>query len=845
MVHSFGALLRESRRNAGLTQEQLAARASISSQAVGALERGTRRFPHQHTITRLADALGLDGERRDAFTAAAVRPSSPPAAPTGEPHRGALPRQLPPPAALTGRDQLVDEIAARLRQTGAVDRHTVLLVGAGGIGKTALALAVGHRLAEEFSDGQLFADLRGAHEQPVDPHVVVGRFLRALGVRPAEVPADPDERLASYRSLLAGRRMLLVLDDATAEEQVRPLLPPAEGCATIVTSRRHLGALLGAARWTVPALSTEDAPRLLARIAGAARIADEPAAAAVVAACGYSPLAICVAAGRLAVRPHWSVAELGRRLTAEHGRLDALSVGDLDVRASIGLSYQALSAPQRRLFRRLALHWAPDWPAWVADQLCGGRAEPMLDELVNVHLVEPVGVDAVGQQRFRLHDLIAEFARERARAEERSADLDRITEGLLRAWLALAGVADDAFGHGYDYGAGLPADPAPPRAAPAVGVAPAAWFETERGTLVAAVGRASRLGHAEIAGALALRLAGFLRVRGHRDDCLGTLREALGVRRSGEPDRLRLRLAQTLFSTLLDHDLDAEMPHLTRDALASARALGEPDLLIRALTQAGLYAKRRGRLGEAADFYERSLAACDGSTPLLTSTALSSVAAIYAEAGRPRDALPLSERAVAIQRAAGAPVMTALRLLTHADVLADLERTAEAEVALAEAVELCRAAGHQAALAYAELRLGELATRQGRWDIASTLVGRALAMFDELGDAGSTAYAARSLGDLALARGHLHAALAPFYRALRTWQRLRLPLEAARVHARLDVTLRALGEPTAAQHRSTCDEILRDLGLDERALRLRSERDPGPSPTAHHRGPSLTATSNV
>ena len=513
-----------------------------------------------------------------------------------------------------------------------------------------------------------------------------------------------------------------------------------------------------------------------------------------------------------------------------------MSVGDLDVRASIGLSYQALSHPQRQLIRRLALLWAPDWPAWVADELCGGRAEPMLDELVNVHLVEPLGVDAVGQQRFRLHDLIAEFGRERARAEESSDGLDRMTEGLLRAWLALAGVANDAFGHGYDYGVGLPADHAPRRNATTARTAPADWFETERVTLVTAVGRAARLGHADVAGALALRLAGFLRIRGHRDDHIGTLREALAVGRASGHDRLRLRLAQTLFSALLDHDLDTEMPHLTKDALASARALGEPDLLIRALMQAGLYAKRRGRLSEAADYYERSLAACGDSTPLLTSTALSSVAAIYTEAGRPQDALPLSERAVAIQRTAGAPVMTALRLLTHADVLADLEQVTESETALAEALELSQAAGHQAAQAYAEIRLGELATRQGRWEAANTLLRRALATFERLGDAGSTAYALRSLGDLMLAQGRPQAALEPFHRALRTWQRLRLPLEAARVHARLDLTLYALGDPSAAEHRSTCDQILCDLGLDERVLRLHLER---------RRSPSLTATSNV
>ncbi len=720
---------------------------------------------------------------------------------------------------------MIVEIVARLRQADSGEARTALLVGPGGIGKTALALAVGHRIANEFTDGQLFADLRGAQEQPVDPHVVLGRFLRALGVPPAEVPADNDERLAAYRSLLAGRQMLLLLDDAATEEQVRPLLPPAEGCATIITSRRHLGALVGTARWTIPALVPEDARRLLARIAGAARIAAEPAAAAQVAnACGYSPLALCVAAGRLAVRPHWSVAELGRRLTAEHGRLDALSVGDLDVRASIGLSYRALGHVHRQLIRRLALLWMPDWPAWVADELAAGPAEPLLDELVNVHLLEPVGVDAVGQQRYRLHDLVAEFARERALAEENADDLDRMTHDILRAWLALASVADDASGHGYEYGNDLLNCPVPPGPSAVARAAPVSWFEVERVTLVAAVGRARRLGRADLAGALALRLAGFLRVHGHRDDQISTLREALAAVRSGGHDRLRLRLAQTLFTAYVDQDLDAEMPALTEEMLAWARALGEPDLLIRALLQAGLYAKRRGRLNEAARYYEQSLAACGDASPLLVSTALSSVAVAYAEAGRPQDALPLSERAVAIQRTAGAPVITAMRLLIHGEVLAELGRLADAQTALAEALALHEAAGHAAARAYAEVRLADLAIRRGQWEIAGGLIGGALATFERLGDAGSAAYALRSLGDLALAQGRLREALEPLRRALDIWQRLRLPLEAARLHARLDQALSILDDPGAVEHRAACDRILHDLGLDARALRLHTQR---------------------
>ncbi len=489
---------------------------------------------------------------------------------------------------LIGREATITDIAARLAPAEITGGTTVLLVGPGGIGKSALAVAVGHRLAPVFPDGQLFVDLHGAQPDPVDPYAVLGRVLRALGVPRADVPADPDERLAAYRSVLADRRMLLVLDDAAAEEQVRPLLPPVDGCATIVTSRRHLGALVGATRWTVPALDRDDAVRLLARIAGDGRIAGEPVAATQVAdACGHTPLALCVAAGRLAVRSHWTVAELGRRLTAEHGRLDVLSFGDLDVRASIGLSYQALRPEQRQLLRRLGLLWTPDWPAWVADELCPGPAEPHLDELVNVHLVEAIGVDGAGQQRFRLHDLIAEFARERAYAEESADALDRVSAGLLRAWLAVAAEADEKLGHGYEYGTGLSPDPAPHRPAVTARVAPGDWFEAERATLVGAVGRAVRLGCGDVAAMLALRLAGFLRLRGHRDDQLGTLRQALAaVRRSG-PDELRLRVIETLCSALLDHDLDAEMPDLIAEMLTLAPALGRTELSIRALLKAG------------------------------------------------------------------------------------------------------------------------------------------------------------------------------------------------------------------------------------------------------------------
>ena len=555
MAVSFGELLRTCRRSACLTQEQLAVRASISSQAIGALERGTRRFPHQHTIARLADALALSGEQRSAFAAAAARQQAPigNGQPNGQPGGvrqspdtedartviagsvcGVVPRQLPPPpSALTGRDALIAEVSDELRRACPAGSRTAVLVGPSGTGKTAVALAVGHGLLPDFPDGQLFVDLRGMRHEPVDPYAILTRFLRAFGMASAEVPEDRDERLAAYRSVLAGRRVLLVLDDAAAEEQIRPLLPPTGDSVTIVTSRRRLGALVGSARWTVPALSRVDGLRLMARIAGPERVAAEPDAAGdVVEACGHSPLAICIAAGRLAVRRDRTVAELHRRLTVEQGRLDTLSIGDLDVRASIGLSYQALGPSHQVLFRRLGLLSAPEWPAWVADELVEESADRQLDELVNLHLVDPVGVDRIGQQRFRLHDLVADFAREHAAAEV--FDGDRVVARLLTVGHAPAGVADGGCGHGY--GSGPPVGPAPQRAAVTVRAAPADWFEVERSNLIAAMGHACRIGRSDLAGGFALRLAGSLRLRGRRVERVATFRRALTVASAGGGD---------------------------------------------------------------------------------------------------------------------------------------------------------------------------------------------------------------------------------------------------------------------------------------------------------------------
>ncbi|MGH3992977.1 MAG: NB-ARC domain-containing protein, partial [Pseudonocardiaceae bacterium] len=414
------------------------------------------------------------------------------------------------------------EITAVLRLEHHATAPIALLVGPGGIGKSSLALAAAYALAGAFPDGQLYADLRGNHGNAADPHAVVGRFLRALGVDGATLPDDRDERIAMYRSQLAGKRVLVVLDDAATERQARPLVPGTASCRALVTSRHQLGALVGAARWTIPVLTTIDAVELLARIVGQERVAAEPdAAGAIVGLCARLPLAVSVAAARLAVHPSWRLEDFRRRLAEERDRLDELTVGDLDVRASIGLSYRMLDPEPRRLLRRLGLIDAPDWPAWVACALVdstSAAAEGGLDRLVDVHLVEPLGRDAIDQHRFRLHDLVAAFARERALAEDGDAERAGALSRVLTGWLALATVADEAIPHH------LVRPPTTNRPDPPPDVkivdwdGANAWFEVERRSLVCAVDQACRSAWPDLAGPLALRLSGFLALRSYDDD---------------------------------------------------------------------------------------------------------------------------------------------------------------------------------------------------------------------------------------------------------------------------------------------------------------------------------------
>ncbi|MGH3906701.1 MAG: BTAD domain-containing putative transcriptional regulator [Pseudonocardiaceae bacterium] len=450
-----------------------------------------------------------------------------------------LPAQLPPDITdFTGREVTLATVHQHLAPRPGRSRTLPIaaIAGMAGAGKTALAVHAAHRLREHYPHGQLYVDLRGAQAQSLeatevldttevlDPAEVLARFLRALGVTGTAIPDDGAERGALYRSLLAGRRMLILLDNAAGEAQVRPLLPGTPGCAVLITSRVRLAGLSGAQLVDLGILQPDQAVELLTRVVGSRRVAAEPAAAGeLVRLCGYLPLAVRVAAVRLSARPHWQLARLATDLADEHHRLDELRLGDLDVRASLALSYLSLDETGRRVFRRLGLLSTSDFPPWVCAALLDlpqPRAEDLMDALVDAQVLDVAGSDAAGRQRYRCHDLLRVYAREVCTAQEPAGERLAALERAFGGWLVLA---EEAGARMADPVSGVTLESVScwrPDAT-IVGLAaadPAGWFQAEWTVLIEAVEQAHSIGSDQLACALGARLAPFYTIRGCHDD---------------------------------------------------------------------------------------------------------------------------------------------------------------------------------------------------------------------------------------------------------------------------------------------------------------------------------------
>jgi tetratricopeptide (TPR) repeat protein/transcriptional regulator with XRE-family HTH domain len=578
----FGGLLRQLRDEAGLTQDELAEAAQVSQRAISDLERGVNATARKDTAVLLAEALGLDGPARELFVAAA-RGRAPAgealaAAASGAGSAAAASRTLPHDiAAFTGRQAELSQLMARWAEAaaggGVLGIHAI--GGMAGIGKTTFAVHAAHRLADSFPDGQFFLPLH-AHtpgQRPVDPADALASLLLTAGVPAHQIPPGVDARAAVWRGHAAGKKILLVLDDATGHQQVRPLLPGTPGSLVLITSRRRLAALDDAAVVSLDTLAPGEAADLLARLAGRPGLdASDAGVAQLAALCGYLPLALGMTGRQLAHHPAWTPAGLAGDLAAARDRLAMMATENLSVAAAFGLSYADLDDSQQQLFRRLGLHPGPDIDGYAAAALDGttlNAARRGLEALYDQHLItEP----APG--RYRFHDLVREHARTLAATDDPAAQ-DAAATRLLDYYLHTARAAGGHFPAWV--AAEGPAAGRPPASAPPVATfgQAASWLEAERANLHAAAGYAAATGRPAYAVAIPAAMDGFLQTRGYWDQGLVMCQAALAAaRRAG--DRAGQARALMLLSPMhtMTEDVGAAAASADR-ALRLYRGLGD------------------------------------------------------------------------------------------------------------------------------------------------------------------------------------------------------------------------------------------------------------------------------
>jgi tetratricopeptide (TPR) repeat protein len=792
LVSALSGLRTRAARGRGLRQVSLALlareagvpRSTLHTYVTGAT------LPPADVLDRIVVALGGTPGEQSRWAEAWDRVSAGEHEPRlARPEPFVTPAQLPRATDLWGREpelRALDELLLPPRKS-----PLVVVVGAAGVGKSALVARWGHRARDRFPGGQLYADLGGA----AGPGVVLARFLRALGVPPPRIPHDDAEASALYRSVLASQNLLCVLDNAAGHAQVRPLLPAAAGCAVLVTSRHRLDGLValdGAHRVTLDVLAEPDAVALLA---AAAERDDEPAALAALARqCGRLPLALRITAAQLARRPGRSIAG---HLSELSGRtaLDAFTVdGSSPVRAAHDLSYRTLDRATRRTFRLLGLVPGPDVTAPAAAALTGAPAGTVaghLDRLAAAHLLRE---HAPG--RYRLHELLRRYAAERAGTDDTGPEREAAVRALLRHYLRHADAASERL---YPFAMRVPR----PRLAGAFpdDDAARAWLDTELPNVAAAVRHAHATGQHLLTWQLVDALRGHCRL-GRLPEGAELARLALeaaeaagdldaraaahnnlaathAVRHDFAPAIAHFRTARRLFRALGSRRGEiaalenlANLALTTGDVTGAAAALaatvplghtpGHPGL-----QHQGVLHEYRGRLDEAIEVQQQALTAHRSACALLL------LARATARAGRYEAARPTAEAALAEARRCGDSCTEthahALLALIHAGT-GDLERavpaaeaavrqapdaaepTAETASHTALATVRCLTGDYEAALRHAEHALGVCRRAGTRFEECEALIARGRAHCGT-GDHRRAHQSLRSAVDLARDRG--------------------------------------------------------------------------------------------
>ncbi|QKV72945.1 BTAD domain-containing putative transcriptional regulator [Amycolatopsis sp. Hca4] len=680
------------------------------------------------------------------------------------PGRCFLPYDVPD---FTGRAADIAAAVTALR-TG----RPVVVDGMAGVGKTAFAVRVAHLAARDFPDGQLFVDLHGhtPGRDPLPAGAALAALLMQTGVPASRQPDGLDERAALWRSRVAGRRLLVVLDNARSASQVVPLLPGGAGAGVLVTGRRRLAAVDGALALSLDVLPPPEAEALFAAAAGG-----RPGAA-VARLCGYLPLALRIAAARLSARPLWTVEDLVTRLGSERRRLGELRAGGRDVAAAFALSYRDLTPPQRRMFRALGCHPGGDFTAAAAAASAGtglAEAERLLEDLLDAHLLRQPAPD-----RYGFHDLIAEHARAVAEPGETEAALTRLL---------------DHYRDG-EYS-----------------------FAAERANLVAVT---TLEGHDEHAWRIADRAVAALREQGHRDELTALARAgARAADRLGDPHARQLGLAN-LTTAHWETGRLAEAVETTAERLRLVRASGDRTAEAAALARMGAVHGMLGRYADAVRLYRQALVlAGETGSHDVACTAWGNLSNAQEVLGRYEEALTSAARARAIREelgdAHGAILASAQLGLVQARLGRLAEARATAERAVCAAVEADYAFGE----AWSRIDAAEVLLADGRPAEAHAHAERACAILARLNHPLLLTMAANSLGASAHATGDPCAAVSAYGVALTTARRIGYRAQEARALLGLGAAEAALGRQAEADRNLRAGRAVQEeIGWAEAAL---------------------------
>ncbi|MEV6872478.1 BTAD domain-containing putative transcriptional regulator [Amycolatopsis sp. NPDC051128] len=644
----------------------------------------------------------------------------------------------------------------------------VVVDGMAGVGKTAFAVRVAHRAVPEFPAGQLFVDLHGhtPGRDPLPAEAALAALLLQTGVPASRQPDGLDERAALWRSRVAGRRVLVVLDNAAGPGQVVPLLPGDRGVGVLVTGRRRLAAVDGALALGLDVLPPADAEALFTAAAGGR------SGAGVARLCGYLPLAVRIAAARLQARPLWTPADLVARLGSERRRLGELRAGGRDVAATFALSYRDLTASQRRMFRVLGCHPGGDFGLPAASALYGAgvaEAERLLEDLLDAHLLRQPAPD-----RYGFHDLIAEHAREVADPAEAAAARDRLLDHYR----------DGEFS-----------------------------FVVERANLVAVT--ALDGGRDEHVWRIADRAVAALREQGHRDELTALARA--GVRaadRLGDPHARQLSLANLAIAHWESGRL-AEAVEATEERLRLALATGDRAAEAAALARRGALHGMLGRYPDAVRVYRRALVlAGETGSHAIAALAWGNLSHAQEVLGDLEDALTSASRARAIREELGDGHGAILASAQLGLVLARLGRLTEAREVVEKAVRAAVEAGYAFGEAWSRIDAAEVLLAAGRPAEAHDHAERACAILARLNHPLLLTMAANSLGTAGRALGDPSAASAAHRLALTTARRIGYRAQEARALIGLGSACAALGQDAEAErHLRAGRALLEEIGL--------------------------------